>query len=192
MSGLLKVLAAGAAKGARDVSNRNVEIENQDRLYQMLGQRDANREALRHHYETERYKQVRTDRKEDLQQAMKAEEAGLLRKRKFDLEDQEADRKFKSEQKDKDRANARSVAAIKQSQSSEKPHSRQKLAEYYVRTGRVKNLDEAEALIQEIELVKGAASSGLFDVEDYLNKKKSPKMGGDTYLNFDPERGFIQ
>lgn len=190
MSGLLKVLAAGAARGARDVSNRNVEIENQEKAHQMLGQRDANREALRHHYETVRYKRARSDKKADIEQMAKAEQAGLLRKRKFDLEDQEADRRFKAEQKDKDRANARSIAAIKKNNSSEKPHSRQKLAEYYVRTGKAKDLNEAEALIQEIELVKGAAGSGLFDVENYLNKKN--KGGGDTYLNFDPERGFIQ
>jgi hypothetical protein len=91
--GLLGVAAAGAARGAKDVSNRNVEVE---------------REALRNKYATQyeefKYQRGREDAKEDAAAAGAAAEGKYQREREDKLSDTAADREFKAGESAKDRS----------------------------------------------------------------------------------------
>lgn len=77
--GLLGVIASGAAMGARDASNMNVQEANID-----------HREALRQHYETEKYNRMRGDAIQDAEMAGRANQNKYERDRADKLNDTEA------------------------------------------------------------------------------------------------------
>jgi len=104
MAGLLGVLAAGAARGARDVSNVNVAAD-----------REALRQKYEQQYEEYKYQRGRAAQKEDIAAMGAIEEQKYQRSREDKLSDTEAERKFKAEESAKDRASREKAAGIRAS-----------------------------------------------------------------------------
>lgn len=88
-------LLAGAAIGARDSSNMNVQAQNQMEMERMRNNMNIDREALRMKYEEKRYQQQRDDAIEGNKAKMAFDEARYQRDRSDKLTDRETENKMK-------------------------------------------------------------------------------------------------
>lgn len=111
MVGLLGIAAAGAARGARDVSNQRLQATN-----------DALREDYARKYGEEQRQQIRAENRVDNAEASAAaaaaKEQEYQRSRADKLSDRESDQKFRADESQKNRDSARSVAAIRSNRGS--------------------------------------------------------------------------
>ncbi len=93
--GLLGMMAAGAAIGARDTSNQNVRAQNELELSRMRNQMDMDREALRMKYLEGKEARDREFAKEDAKNKAIFDEAKYQRSRADKIADKESDNKLK-------------------------------------------------------------------------------------------------
>lgn len=204
MTGLLGVMAAGAARGARDASNMNVQEQNINQ-----------REALRQHYETEKYSRMRKDAKEDSANAGEANQRIREEDRANKLSDTELDREFKAGESAKERESKRSIAALRENAkgggkgggSGEDglyfdPLSKEgKAVADMLRFKRFTDPDEAYKVVYAAQLMGYAASSiaGMTDgamkvAQDYANKLFPDKPGKSTNVSrtYNPQTGTFE
>lgn len=202
MTGLLGVMAAGAARGARDASNMNVQEQNIDR-----------REALRQHYETEKYSRMRKDAKEDSVNAEIANQKMRKEDRANKLIDDETkfgnDTKMEQMKQDgNDRRNAATNAskgggkggALGADGLSFDPLSKEgKAVADMLRFKRFTDPDEAYKVVYAAQLMGHAAGSiagmseGAMKVaQDYANKLFPDKPGASAPREFvkNPKTGI--
>lgn len=88
-------LLAGAAIGARNASNMNVQAQNQVEMERMRNNMNIDREALRMKYEEKQYQQQRDDAIEGSKAKMAIDEARYQRDRSDKLTDRETENKMK-------------------------------------------------------------------------------------------------
>lgn len=123
MVGLLGMLAAGGAMGARDASNATVRAMNEMEMRQQNNNMEMDRERLRQQYLDKRYGQERADNMEMAKGKAMLDERNYQRNRENKLADDEISHKRKLEIEDKresgrtSRSNAK-IAAMKDSLST--------------------------------------------------------------------------
>lgn len=200
MVGLLGIATAGAVRGARDVSNANVEAD-----------REALRQKYERQYEDFKYQRSRKDAKEDAAAAAKSEEQIYQRGRADTLADKEDDRKFRASESAKDRASRKEVAGMRAGgkgaggAGDAKSGIRSTLGKEIsdlLDQGLADSPEEALDILDQRGLIKGVAANQFIDdpkqvfelFEDIkrergLSKKKAANPQ-DTYLDFDPKTGF--
>lgn len=93
--GLLGMLAAGGAMGARGAANAGVRAQNELEIAQAKNGMDMDREQLRQEFLNERYKTQRADAREAAKSNLLLEEAKYQRGRSDKITDTEADRAHK-------------------------------------------------------------------------------------------------
>lgn len=123
MVGLLGMLGAGAAMGARDASNATVKAMNEMEIRQGQNDMEMNREQLRQQYLDKKYGQQRQDNIDMAKNKAILDESNYNRNRKNKVADDELNhgRKMEIENKKESGRNARSnntIAAMKERSSS--------------------------------------------------------------------------
>lgn len=201
MVGLLGVALAGGARGARDVSNRNVEVE---------------REALRERYATQykefEYQRGREAQREDAAAAGAAEESKYQRGREDKISDREAEQEFKAGESEKERSSRYSIAALRAKSKEGGAGGKEskegvrsaigKQINDLIDNGLASDPEEAWDRLVKKGLIHGVAANEFLDspraVFDFLDrigkereisreKRRNPQ---NTYLDYDKATGF--